>query len=158
MLVRRVRLALALLGVVGLVAVPAAVLASASGDSHPRALALARQPAGATRPVAGHSLASTPRATAQGRSGSVKALVIAGAVIAGAVVGLVPATLLAMATGVVRRPRRVRRARRRAPARRRSRARRVRRVAAAVASPAPPPPAPTASPAPAPPAPASPEP
>jgi hypothetical protein len=131
---RRVRILLAVFGVLGLVAVPAAVV-SASGDPKPQALweSYPLDPAvagkvhatevAATRPAAqrgaeakrGRATTVVPVASRRHVPATVKILLVGGAGVVGGGVGLIPAALLGMVLGVVPKPRRTPRRRRRRP-------------------------------------------
>lgn len=132
---RRVRLLLAVFGVLGLVAVPAAVV-SASGDPKPQALwesypldpavagkehatqVAATRPAGQRDPAAKRGRATTvvPVASRRHASATAKILLVSGAVIVGSGIGLIPAALLGMVLGVLPKPPRTPRRRRPTPA------------------------------------------
>lgn len=132
---RRVRLLLAVFGVLGLVAVPAAVV-SASGDPKPQALwesypldpavagkehatqVAATRPAGQRDPAAKRGRATTvvPVASRRHASATAKILLVSGAVIVGGGIGLIPAALLGMVLGVLPKPPRTPRRRRPTPA------------------------------------------
>jgi hypothetical protein len=131
---RRVRLLLAVFGVLGLVAVPAAVV-SASGDPKPQALwesypldpavagkehatqVAATRPAGQRDPAAKRGRATTvvPVASRRHASATAKILLVSGAVIVGSGIGLIPAALLGMVLGVLPKPPRTPRRRRPRP-------------------------------------------